>query len=73
MTAFNPGSDLYFREPAAPEGKVQNHTEHLHDGGADICDPAVSADGRRVVFSKRTDAGEGYALYELELEGGAEG
>ncbi len=69
VTAFHPGSDLFYREPAGPQGEVRNLTGHLHDGDADIRDPAVSVDGRRVVFSKRTDAGQGYALYELGLEG----
>ena len=67
VTDHAPGSDLYLRRPAAPDGQDHNLTAHLHDGDADIRDPAVCHDGRRVAFAMRTGSDDAHALYELDL------
>ncbi|MFU8803141.1 MAG: hypothetical protein ACNA8W_04950 [Bradymonadaceae bacterium] len=68
VTTFNPGTDLHLRVPAGPGGEDRNITAHLHDGGADIRDPVVSFDGKRVAFSMRPTLGDGASLFELDLE-----
>ncbi|MBK7859690.1 MAG: hypothetical protein IPJ65_13940 [Archangiaceae bacterium] len=71
LDTFAPGSDLYLATVEGPELPVvslENLTAHLHPGGpADVRDPAVSRDGRRVVFAMRRHAGEGHHLWLLEL------
>ncbi len=66
---FAPGGDLWFAPWAAPD-EAENLTARLHDGPADIRDPAVSPDGTRVAFAMRTTEDAGHALWELDLAGG---
>ena len=49
--------------PLAPD----NLTAGLHGGRADIRDPAVDHDGRRVAFAMRRDEGDGMNIYELDM------
>lgn len=71
IARFNPGSDLYLREPAGPDGAETNLTAALHGPEADVRDPAVSPEGTHVVFSLRDGEDAGHQLIELELATGA--
>lgn len=65
--AFVPGSDIY----VLPSGAQMpwNLTESAHPlGPADIRDPAVSHDAKRVVFSMRTSQDGAHNLYEINIE-----
>lgn len=71
LEGFTPGSDLYL---AKLEGtslipiSTENLTEALHpEGPADVRGPAVSRDGKRVVFAMRTRAEEGHHLWTIDL------
>jgi len=67
LDVFAPGSDLYLTTLPGPS-KGENLTASLHpEGPADVRDPAVSRDGRRVLFSMRTRATEGHSIYQLDL------
>lgn len=70
LDAFAPGRDLFLARLDAA-GRVvttENLTAALHDAPADIRDPAVSPDGRRVLFAMRRRREEGHHLYVLDLE-----
>lgn len=67
--AFNPGTDLWVLEPATPGGKLRNLTQALHSQAADIRDPAVSHDGKRVAFAMRQSAADAFNIYEVGVEG----
>lgn len=72
VTTFAPGSDVWLARvtgaslaPAA----LENLTAVLHpDGPADVRDPAVSRDGKTLVFAMRTRADEGHHLWTLDLD-----
>ena len=65
---FLPGSALCLLEIGEPRPHVKTL---LEDGTGTIRDPAVSWDGRRVLFSwKKSLDGDDYHLYELEIESG---
>lgn len=66
---FNPGTDLWVLEPAVPGGKLRNLTQALHTGAADVRDPAVSHDGKRVAFAMRKTAADAFNIYEVGLDG----
>ncbi|MCC6899276.1 MAG: PD40 domain-containing protein [Polyangiaceae bacterium] len=71
LDVFEPGSDLLLAstaEAALTPSKLTNLTAALHDQPADIRDPAVSPDGRHVVFAMRTSPASGHHLWEVELE-----
>ncbi len=68
---FTPGSDLWLATVGdrglAPVA-LEDLTAALHPGRAvDIRDPAVSRDGRRVVFAMRTAVDQGHHLWVLDL------
>ena len=67
---FTPGSDLYRLDPPFSGGTPVNLTAALHDTPADIRDPAISHDGRRVVFTMRRSPADAHNLYTLDLAGG---
>jgi hypothetical protein len=67
IATFRPGGDLYLRQQAGPEGEDVNLTGSLHDGPADIRDPSVSPDGRRLLFSMRASEDDGHQLFEMTL------
>lgn len=71
LDVFAPGRDLFWA--STPDGSlttkvVQNLTASLHGAPVDIRDPAVSPDGRRVLFAMRTSSQDGHHLWELDLE-----
>lgn len=65
---FTPGSDLYRLDPPYT-GKPVNLTAALHNSPADIRDPAVSHDGKTVVFAMRTSATDAHNIYTLGVDG----
>ncbi len=72
LDTYVPGTDLFFAELDDLEVTSQrNLTAHLHDGPADVRDPAVDADGERVAFAMRTSAERGHDLYVLTLADGS--
>lgn len=74
LDAFVPGTDLWLAQisGAAGEelsvGEPINLTASLHDGAADVRDPAVDPAGRAVVFAMRTSPDEGHRIMRLDLE-----
>ncbi len=73
IDSFVPGTDIYWAEVtgagmdlAAP----RNLTGPLHEGPADVRDPAVSRDGTQMLFSMRTDAETGHHIYVMDLATG---
>ncbi|MCC6999968.1 MAG: hypothetical protein IT370_35545 [Deltaproteobacteria bacterium] len=72
LDSFVPGSDLYLatvRDAALAPAALENLTARLHPAGpVDIREPAVSRDGRSVVFAMRTSRAEGHRLWLLDLD-----
>ncbi|MCK6536730.1 MAG: hypothetical protein L6Q84_27490 [Polyangiaceae bacterium] len=71
LDVFEPGRDLILAttpQASLTPATLENLTAALHDQPADVRDPAVSPDGRRVVFAMRTGIGQGHHLWELELD-----
>ncbi len=67
---FTPGSDLY-RLDAPFKGQTPvNLTATLHTGPVDIRDPAISHDGKRLVFAMRQGADDALNLYTMDVAGG---
>ncbi len=64
------GSDLFLLSPPTPEGSVVNLTADLHDGPADVRDPAISYDGQRVAFAMRRGPDDAMNLYVMDVGGG---
>lgn len=64
-----PGSDLWVLEPPTPEGKLRNLTSGLHGEPADVRDPAVSHDGKRVAFAMRRGDGDALNIWEIGVDG----
>jgi Hydrazine synthase alpha subunit middle domain len=70
LDVFVPGSDVFFApvtDDVLDTARAINLSAALHDAPADVRDPAVSADGRRVALSMRRSAEEGHAIYEIDL------
>lgn len=72
LDTFTPGSDLVLAtvdDDTLVPSKLENLTAALHpEGLADVRDPSVSRDGRRVLFSMRTAADRGHHLWLLDLD-----
>ena len=76
---FTPGTDLYRLDPVvtkpgatAPPGAMVtpvNLTASAHQGPADIRDPAISHDGKTIVFSMRKSPVDAHNLYTIGLDG----
>lgn len=67
---FTPGSDLFVLEPPEHGGALRNLTAAAHPGGpADVRDPAVSHDGRRIAFAMRKSEDDALNLYEIGVDG----
>lgn len=69
---FTPGSDLYRLDPTSdPSAPVKaiNLTGSAHNAPADVRDPAVSHDGRTIVFSMRTSVEDAHNIYTIGLDG----
>lgn len=73
LDTFVPGTDLVLAELDSDLEVIaeRNLTADLHDGPADVRDPAVDADGERVAFAMRTGPESGHDLYVLTLADGA--
>ena len=70
LDAFRPGSDVWFYPSLASGAKAVNLTAAVHGGGpADIRDPAVSHDGKRIAFAMRLSEDDCHNLYEIGLDG----
>lgn len=71
LDSFTPGSDLFLamvNDASLVPTALENLTGGLHpDGPADVRDPAVSRDGRSVVFALRKRQDEGHRLWLLDL------
>jgi hypothetical protein len=63
------GSDLWVLEPATAAGKTRNLTQTLHQAPADVRDPAVRHDGKRIVFAMRRDPKEALNIWEIDVDG----
>jgi hypothetical protein len=59
-------SNLYVLEPISPNGQIRNLTEQA---GAEICDPCVSFDGERVLFSMNPAGSGPRNIYEIKMDG----
>jgi len=67
---FQPGTDLYVLEPPTTAGVSRNLTASAHPSGpADVRDPAVSHDGKRVAFAMRPSASDALNIYEIGVDG----
>ena len=66
LNHFSPGGNLFSLIPAAPDGKLTNLT-NLEAG--DVCDPEISFDGLRVLFSMRKNRGDRFHIYEMNVDG----
>lgn len=53
---FAEGGDLYVRDVASPDATPVNITGGLTQGAGDVADPAVSFDGKRLLFAMRCTA-----------------
>lgn len=72
LDTFTPGSDLWLAtvgDASLVPSALENLTAALHpDGPVDVRDPAVSRDGRQVLFTMRRSTDEGHHLWLLDLE-----
>ena len=68
VAPFTPGSDLYRLDPPYTGAPV-NLTASAHAQPADVRDPAISHDGKTIVFSMRTSADDAHNLYTIGLDG----
>lgn len=66
---FTPGTDLYRLDPPFGASPPVNLTAGLHDGPVDIRDPAVSHDGKQLVFTLRRSADDAPNLYLMGIDG----
>jgi mono/diheme cytochrome c family protein len=68
---FEPGGDLMTLVPATPSGTLRNLTSDLTNGVGDVSDPEIflqnTEDQFRVVFAMRTNNGDRWHLYEVEV------
>jgi hypothetical protein len=60
------GGNLFSLIPASPDGELTNLTK-LTSG--DVCDPEISYDGLKVLFSMRPDGGGSFNIYEMNIDG----
>ncbi len=68
---FEPGGDLMTLVPGTPSGTLRNLTSDLTNGVGDVSDPEIflqtGEDQFRVVFTMRTNSGDRWHLYEVEV------
>lgn len=67
LAAHPLGAELVWR---GEDGREVVLSADLHDGPADVRDPAVSHDGTRIAFALRRGPDDGLNLYERPLAGG---
>lgn len=70
IDAYQPGGDVYSLIPATSRGALVNLSAAHHTGPADIRDPSVSYDGRRVAFAMRRGEADCLNLYVMDIDGG---
>jgi hypothetical protein len=61
----SPGN-LYKLSPITPDGVVTPITNFT---GANVCDPTVSFDGKKILFSMRPSGGSAHNVYEINADG----
>jgi hypothetical protein len=66
LNSFSPGGNLFSLIPASPDGKLTNLT-NLSEG--DVCDPEISFDGLKVLFSMRRSGGDRFHIFEMNVDG----
>jgi hypothetical protein len=59
-------ANLYKLSPITPDGVVSPITNFT---GANICDPAVSFDGKKILFSMRPSGGGNHNIWEIDADG----
>jgi hypothetical protein len=59
-------ANLYKLSPISPDGVVSPITNFT---GANICDPAVSFDGKKILFSMRPSGGGNHNIWEIDADG----
>ena len=71
-----PGTDLYLLSPISTQGDLHNLTEQYTRAGQTdsrrygmACDPEISYDGRKVLFSMRKNTNERWRIYEMNVDG----
>lgn len=70
LERFQPGSDVWLYPSLTPGATPRNLTFVAHPSGpADVRDPAVSHDGRRIAFAMRTSEADCHNIYEIGLDG----
>jgi hypothetical protein len=62
LITFNIGTDLYFRDRAAPSALDVNITERVTAGSGDVRDVEIAWDGSKLLFAMRGPAIENLAL-----------
>jgi hypothetical protein len=67
---FAPGGDLMMLDLASPSAQMVNLTAAYTLGQGDVCDPEVSYDGTRVLFSMRGPSDVTYHIFEMDLGSG---
>ncbi len=65
---FTPGTDLYRLDPPYT-AKPLNLTAAFHKAPADIRSPAVSHDGKTLVFAMRTSVEDAHNVFVMNLDG----
>ena len=72
LDVFVPGRDVFYAavtDTSLAPANEENLTAELHpEGPADVRDPAVSPDGRELLFTMRTRLDEGHHIYRMNLE-----
>ena len=58
--------NLFILSPISPDGVVTNLTNFT---GATVCDPAVSFDGEKILFSMRPQGSNTHNIYEINADG----
>lgn len=66
---FQPGSDLYRLDTPVGSAAAVNLTAASHAMPADVRSPAVSHDGRQLVFTMRTSAEDAHNVYTIGVDG----
>lgn len=66
LNRTNASSNLYKLSPISPDGLVTPITSFT---GASISDPAVSFDGKKILFSMRPSGGSQRNIYEIDADG----
>jgi len=73
---FHPGSDIFLLRPISPSGELKNLTEKYTREGEEnennwghACDPEISFDGKKVLFSMKERRQSRWHLYEMDVNG----